>query len=262
MLKVGSTFDELTPPVESEYLRREVAGENETSKAPQREEILKFFLEHHPTGLMKFFSFPGVAWRFENLLSFAHRGPVFFVGLEWRQGIFERSSRYMPGHNLRRIAEQSKAGDIDGFQTDQSRLLHLSSKTFFNFGRGMKTSKEGRRRWAAIYKDWTACWLDFTSCVGEEICDSIRNLDRFVSIRRQVVPVAITFMLGREGPLFMEAMGQVAGDPADALRKRLVLIQLLLENAKYRTFKIGKCWTYKSECGATMVNMTGFSILR
>ena len=241
----------------SAYSNRQIYRANETTKQPQRERVMRHFLEHHTCDKeMRVLSMPGLYWPFEKELIAAWNKPIHFVGLEWNWGTIELGAGHMPRNvqkrpTYNRLFLGSKK-DIKCFslQTDIAHWVWMHASTFMDLRREDKPGKS-LATWAMTYKRNTAIWLDVNSNFGNEVELCLRRAAAHCGESVPRVPFALTFVIGQE-----HEDRRISEIDGDGLERRLPSALMFL-NSGSRIFELTEHWTYLSEAGARMGNILG-----
>lgn len=252
------------------FIRREVERANDSVKQPQRERLLVYFLAHHAADQpMTFFGLPGVRWEFEHLLD-AQRDPMLtrYLAVERNYTLLQAGLAWIPGASTARpMEEELRIGNLQGWSTDRATILWTHAATFMGVRRAEKQRRNealrhrARKRWSLRYKYWTAAWLDFSAPLGGEIITCLRHLPSHLDRTREEVPIALTFMIGRESQEVTAAMNAVVPEGEEPVRRRARFVEVLLNRRAVRRFVLDDAWSYTSAAGAPMGVVAGRLVL-
>jgi len=240
----------------NDFLKREVLAENEPVKQPIRKRIAEFFASYQsPNRRPRCFSLPGIRWAFERELADHLDRPAEYIAVEQRLSFLEAGLGYMPGRYHIEHEEITRAHHFKGYRTDQSTIFHCDASTLIDLGRTWKMDNRQAKTWSRLYKGWTCAWLDFQSPINTEIIRCCKSLENNLDRHHPVVPVAVTFMLGREDPETFALMNLLDKD-GSALSKRVTFLLALWESHRFRKAELVDAWQYKSVNGGHMAVMT------
>lgn len=221
-------------------------------KQQQRERVFKNIMANHNDRLsMKFLGLPGIRWAFERMLIERFHGVVDLVGVESEVGSYERSLGYMPGSQIGKkyISVNTKSDKIYcGVKSencvfwlmDVCKLLSkLDWKEFNN-------TQRNRIRRDTI--ELTAVWLDFCGPINDQAMCSLRWLEHRVIKDGLSVPVAITFMVGREIGMANTILGSM-GRLSPLIKRERLIKSIYLHSDRFRLWECD-VWIYKSGSGS------------
>lgn len=246
--KIGPKSKELNQ-LKTSFLVRELEGRNEEVKQPQREKVARFFADHRYLGKTRCFCLPGVRWGFENTLARYIR-EIEFVGVERNWTIIEHGIKRMPGYHLLLDEFQTRKNRFHGFSTDCAKIIWSEASRFLNTRNGdMSGSKQ--KKWMNLYRRWTCAWLDFSSPINAEVIACCKRLEHFLNPNAKAVPVAVTYMIGREEIGETNILRQLSEDD-DKCRLRALFFQAMwMGNANWNSELI-ESWQYASAGGCPM----------
>lgn len=221
-------------------------------KSAERTRVADFILQRFKSHNWLYpLTLPGAYWYFEAQLARRHERTQF-VGLERSATIFTQSLASMAGATTALAVKPMRFGN-GGYEYARTpafpnhmdntarshRLLCMSSDTYVLAASGLIESnrKERNKFWRKFCRR-NAVWLDFNSGFCEAVDTTIRNLDAVTNGRGHAVPVALTFMYGRD----------IAGKQIG----RLNHIHKL--NPKFEPVDY---WTYAGKNGTPMMTVCG-----
>lgn len=216
-------------------------------KAQQRDRVIAHVLRHHQKRIQpQFFSLPGSRWSTENILFEEWEQACHFVGVEKNWGVLARGIPWMPGTDRIFYHETMRNGSIQCARSSHVNIAHYEMNDFLAIDRTMIRDKQHRHQWGSAYGRWTACWLDGWSPVGSTMLPSLMRLDKRMSMDAVCVPVAITFLIGRDDDWSV----YTGADPnSDALTHRVEAIRSILDSREYRKFRLDDAWSYSDRDG-------------
>lgn len=243
------------------FIRRELDGENELVKMPQREKVLEFILRYQDRShLVRCFGLPGIRWGFENMLFSCLGSRCRFVGVERNYTVLRKSLVEMPGRGRCYEQMENKRGAVlRGFCSGLASVFWCSCSHFMRFGGKCCLSKKEYPVFASRFRQFTCAWLDFSSSIDEEIVNCCKMLEFHVHEKQDWFPFAVTFQIGRERAWVSEAKDVVAPGE-DTLESRVTLIRAAFESNRFRCVKVVDAWKYLSTGGCSMGVMQGLLV--
>lgn len=241
------------------YIARELLGTNEESKKPQRERVADFFasftLPQQKTP--KVFCLPGARWAFENTLDARLKRNASYVGVERNFTIIETGLREMPGKWQMYEQVDTYWRRFRGFSTDRANVVWCNASDLMGVvNRDLRRNRGDNRNnceraWSKRYRRWTHGWLDFSSPLGDEIWTCCKRLEHHLDKDVKHVPIAVTFMIGREDLQTFDWMNAIDPD-GTPLSKRVTLLRAIWEANQWRTAHLIDSWQYLSVGGVGM----------
>jgi hypothetical protein len=259
IIKMGPRYGELKQ-LRSTYIERELADLNEEFKRPQRERVTDFFVEHlnHNRDHRPYnrcFTLPGAHWRFEQLLERRFGQEIGFLAVERNYTILERGLPWMPGKSRLYDEEETYWRKFRSYSSTRSRVFWCKASEFMNVPREYKKDKKQLQRWWNQYKRWTAAWLDFSAPINDEMITCCKRLEAHLDPQTKHIPVAVTFMIGREDAetfRIVKALSRERGGADD----RGQFILAMWEGNKHWKAELQDVWSYQSAGGCPMGVLT------
>lgn len=248
---------EITPRIKDEargrgYQKRARELHDDHIKESQRKITLCALLDLAAEGrTQQFFGLPGERWSTERLLDdlVGHSG-TRFRGTEYSWPILERSAAWMPGRNPTKTAELLAIGESSGFKTCRSIVTFAHLSSFIGLKpREVARSNRGRKSFARRWCRSGLIWLDFTSCLCDEVFLSLERVYKICSDRDSRVPIAVTVQNGRDAGY-------------RGLESRMQAISKRLSGNPLREFRGSAKWSYISDGGCSMATYVGTMNLR
>jgi hypothetical protein len=236
------------------YIARELDAANEAVKEPQRRRVADFFLRVQ-RGLrrpVRCFGMPGVRWSFERLLASRLTRSVEFVGVERNFTVLRQGLKSVPGHNILWAEKHYGSGKVlRGFTTTAAQIYWCHAGELMGVRRSDHGGKGEHERWVRRSKNWTCAWLDFSSQIGDEYVFCCKKLESHLNLMVRVVPVAFTFLIGRERAVFTRHKVLAAAAADDySLGGRVALLRAAWESSRFRDVSVEDAWEYESAGGA------------
>lgn len=221
-------------------------------KSAERTRVADFILgRFQPHWWLYPLTMPGAYWYFEAQIARRHERTQF-VGLERSATVFVCSLASMAGATQAMAVKSMRFGN-GGYEYARTpafpahpdntarshRLLCMTSDAYVMAAAGLiEGSGKQRHKFRMKFCRRNAVWLDFTSGFSESVDATIRHLGAIVSERFASIPVALTFMYGRD------ITGKEIG--------RLNHIHKLNPN-----FEPLDYWTYSGKNGTPMMTVCG-----
>lgn len=234
-------------------------------KSEQREKIKDFILDvHTKNDAMRFLGLPGQHWAFETLLANTHTAETVCIGAEWSLAIMETSLPYMPGRYKPIVIDREFKPliKVSGWKRGYNRVLHANVLDLLGVNAMGLARRQDRQRWRNRYVgNFTAVWLDFMGPVTQSMLDGMKNLEHTLNRGTHRVPVAISFMIGRELPTITTLLNIVAPESLghSPVERRAQLLAAMMLKGSLRVFDPIHAWTYEGEGGVTMGTVMGIS---
>lgn len=249
-----------TRSAERKYADQQLTGINEEVKDTHRHRVAEFFLRYPPPrGITPTcFCLPGIGWAFERMFDERLGDPELrFIGVERNFEVLETGLLSMPGTKLQPYVEPLFAGvdPVRCYRTDRARLLHCDASLFMNLGTDTRETHPLQKYWDRTYKGWTCAWLDLCGPISDELVTCCRRLEHYLSSQSWTVPVAITFMVGREEPHHYRKF-QVPGYQKCPMDARIPYLKTFWSGNTLRRVEFVESWLYYSKSGARMGVMT------
>lgn len=235
--------------VRSPYLVRELNGSTSDLKQAHRELVRDFIVENHvQVGFerdmlyqAKLCSFPSVSWKFERMMLDAFPSKITFLGIERSQVVAYQSYKEMLGTNAKMSMFLTKIGRIDTYCSEIAELAVVGCRDLMTMGMVGAIPHQKGRAWEVRFKRWTCAWLDFFAPLGSEVLTCAFMIPKHLSQLANKVPVAISFLLGREDEETMLRVGAAPGETA--VEKRVaVLVETMASNSAH--------WNYEFKSSA------------
>lgn len=248
IIKVGPGYAEKRQ-LQNSFIERELSGLNEDVKHPQRVRVAKFFREHK-VGKTRCFCLPGVRWAFENTLQDYTGYDTEFIGVERNYSIMEQGVIHMPGYGrVIRHDIETKTSKFHNISTSNATSLWCDASDFMRVSKKDFKCVRQNNWWTKNFRKWTCAWLDFSGPIGCEIIHSCKNLEFFLDGQVPSVPVAITFMMGREDAEVSKWI-RYFSPGAGKLEDRATFLQVLFESNRFWKAAPMDYWSYTSAGGA------------
>lgn len=187
-------FEKLTSPLKT-YCSDDVAGIEFDGKEECRRQVIDFILDNHAPMSMRFLGFPGVRWAAERMLDAEFSGPRYFVGVEREIGVVRKGMGWMPGTRATWFTRNLKPIRVDGVSTDRAAILNMEMRDFC-----LVRNSDLFQGHEQMRRQFTAIWLDFTCMLCQDMVFILPRLSMLCRFEEDRIPIAITFMKGREDP--------------------------------------------------------------
>lgn len=233
-------------PLKTEYY---LCGQRDY-RQEHREVILEHLLTHHPPGPIKLLSFPGVAWAGElRLLELASAQRVQLVGLEASKSLYELAQANMPGTAVGQNCRVKNGASMPLLVCSKPavHLVNCRASRFLRLCGGKQLPPE-------LSWPYSAIWLDFTGCLGEEIFQSCRELATLSY--QQATPFVAAFSVGRERGEAMRRIRRAPEAILDAVDRRAHVLQQLI-TTHHQQVLWATSYQYRSPTGTTIGYLRG-----
>lgn len=230
-----------------------IAAEEQDCKQEQRERILEFLQQHRCKGSPRYLTFPGLLWKFEELLLSRVPGATV-IGLERNYDVFLDSVENMPGQRKCVFSELAPL-EIPAYRTTAGYFLNIEAGDFLTarVHKGLKQLKQIRK----ALGDVSGVWLDFQCNIQPEIETCLMHLSACLR-PSQPVPVVITLQMGREQMVVTRRIN-ASSHYNDPLLRRAAFLEnrgLIGALPYHRMVKHIDSWSYRS-CNTTMMTWCG-----
>lgn len=233
------------------FVVRELAGANEDVKRPHRQKVAEFFASYQKHRRPVCFCLPGVRWSFEHELQDRLDQPARFVGVERNYTILEKGLPHTPGDHVLYEEEPGETEPYRMFTTTRSRVVWCDCSRLLDPRWSRRRSTSKTNRWRHLFKGWTCAWLDFSAPISIETVRCCKRLENHLELNIRTVPVAVTFMVGREDAETHKLIRLISPD-ADHVAARARFLLACFQGNNYRTAEPVESWGYKSAGGVTM----------
>lgn len=225
---------------------------NHELKQRQRDRVADFLCSYRDkTDHVKLLSLPGEQWIFEHQLEkrLEETGQsLSVIGLEWSWRVMQRGHSWMIRGKSHDVSPEhfdwtaKTVTYLQGFIIpEHSCWVFAEASSFLGISLRNMNSETHRRRLRKLKRS-TAAWLDFTSPLCEETIRSLNCLGSRLEKNKEIAPVAITLMAGRETGI------QVGGGLSD----RAKAVGLLLSVSQFRSAEVVDAWAHQRKGGAPM----------
>lgn len=201
---------------------------NDDGREGLRKQVADFlFFNARPRHDHVVFGLPGPSWQFEKMMNAQWGRGTRFIGLERSWPIVEAGLTSMPGDGRRRMSIDLFDSTIHGFRSDRAVVWCAEAEVFF-VGPTRRGSRVAIGDWRAATGKWTAAWLDFSGPLGRDSLIVLPRVQCKTNMFVPEVPIALTFMRGRETPETTNAIELAGG--------RVEYATALLQSANHGEF--------------------------
>ena len=236
------------------YLARESESLNESSKQPQRMDVLEFMRQHWPSPRRtpRVLSMPSLNWSFERQLSGA-MGDVYHVCVERHWEAIMRALEEMPGNYWRHRQQILRNRTIDYVATHRAKITAMTCEDYLMPFRGSTPPRKDADRYRKLFWNLDAAWLDFQGPLSET---NFRTI--------QALPMRMDAKQGTEWPVVVTVLGRREKEPweniVNGFGGRARFIEAALDSTIYATAKLIEERRYVTGSGSPMV--TAFCMVR
>lgn len=255
---MGIVRTEISTLYEDAYYAKEL-GDSYT-----KEEIRQLVFEHivrrGDDGYQTFFGMPGIEWKLENALAKQWGEGARFIGIDRHWTVIECGQQNMPRRSRCDYSKRLQIGKsksiMSGYQTKMSVSLNLDFDSYVSLYE-MRMSGSQQRHRRRLLRNLTCAWIDTYGGITH-LHKTLPKLHKFIDRERRRIPIAITFIVGRED---QETFRLISSMPAETgVERRALFLGACLhrkDDQRKIYFKYSGCVSYKSEGGAPMGILLG-----
>lgn len=242
-------------------------------KDEQRNKVRDFIQQNCESKYPRVLCLPGREWTWERTIRFETEGKGvgwMFVGFERDPNIYLQSLRYLPGNEKLWNAQfNTQYGYISAalrpgkFSTVSPCILVNADVIDFLELWPEPQSWSSPDRWDKTFARTTAIWLDsFSPICTPRTWTLFSNLHRTISPEVDTVPIALSFIVGRDDPKCRRAAELIMPE-GSAMDRRAAFIKVVAQRMDGWACEIAGTHQYDSgSAEGTLTIGTVFAILR